>query len=230
MTRIVPTYDADAVIAALIERVEALERMNFLQYASIDAQPGLAVKVPEGIDVKDGSSIAVQGDSGIDLKDGSSLKVGASGGKIGPSGSKIGMTGNVEVSGGVKAGAQVEGTSLKSTGDVNADGIVRGYAGVMAPYKGSMTQLGPAVESAYDLADSKPTVAYVDGKFATASSAASTAQTRANNAMTVANNGIDYTAAVDAKVADQIEALWDRIETGSGTKTGYPITPPPVKG
>lgn len=213
MTRILPTNDHDAVLAELKARIEKLERQNFLLHAAIDGLPGLAVKVPDGIDVKPGASVKI-----------------GNAGKIGALGDKIGLSGNVETTGAHKVGSlesvgQVQAGSVKSLGDVNADGTVRGYAGVMAPYKGAMAQLGTVAEAIDTKADNAATAA------------AAAASTAANRATVASVNTVDtnsrardtqlknYVSDIEDILKSQIDALIDKQ-----TPPKYGKRPPPVWG
>lgn len=44
------------------------------------------------------------------------------------------------------------------------------------------------------------------------------------------NQTIDYAAGINANLKAQVDAIWDKIAGGSGTKPIYPSDPPPVKG
>ncbi|WAC65189.1 hypothetical protein OVA14_07250 [Agrococcus sp. SL85] len=44
------------------------------------------------------------------------------------------------------------------------------------------------------------------------------------------NNVIDYEAATRALLKSNVDALWERINSGSGTKPIFPSDPPPTKG
>lgn len=139
--------DALKVIRDLERRVRDLERANPLNFASVTGGTGIGIRSPLGVHIESGGSLAAD-----------QLRI------------------DRAVGGSVRTPGNVEAGYLKSAGDVNADGTVRGYAGVMAPVDGSMQSLGPKVgaatsaaaaaqsraDSAYDLANGKPTKAYVD--------------------------------------------------------------------
>lgn len=217
MSQVSDWNDALRAIRELQRQVRDLQRANPLNFSSVTGGTGIGIRTPLGVHIESGGSFAAD-QLRIDRAVGGSLRT----------------PGNVEAG------------YLKSTGDTNTDGIVRGYGGVMAPIDGAMQQLGPRVgaatsaasaaqsraDSAYDLANSKPTKAYVDAGDAGADSKAGEALLKAGQAMAKSNEVIDYVQAVDTKIGNAISAIWDKILSHhpGGTKPGYSITPPPVKG
>lgn len=226
MTKILPTNDAASVIQALVARVEKLERQNLLLHAAIDSQPGLAVKVPEGIDVKPGGSVAVEGADGLDVKSGGSIKIGTAG-KIGQSGDKIGLDGAVHVKGGVN-----------TDGGVVSEGIVQGREGLRTPWgsgtglvKDIMEGIKSTADTALANADSKPTKAYVDAGDSASMGRANDAYSLADSKPTVAYvDGAVATRGSKSKQDEIIDALNNLESFVREMHPSKPIYPPIVKG
>lgn len=197
MTGVRDRDDFEQVLRDLADRVRILETASPLNNSSISTTPGIAVRVPDGIDVKPGGSVSA-GDVKIGNTAGTgSVKAGTtelSKDGVGSGGTKIGNAGAITNSDGeVKFLVNVKGNA-----NGNFDGIVRGFVGVEAPIDGVMTSLGPAVkeadrkgQSGYDNAIAARNAASAAQSTAnSADTKAGTAQSRADSAWNLANGRV----------------------------------------
>lgn len=172
MTRISSVNDPWTVIRKLEQRVRMLETAAPINHAAITRGTGLGVHIERGVHVEGGGSFSAD-QLEIDRSNGGSLRT----------------------------PGDLEGGYVKSSGDVNADGTVRGYDGVMAPIDGQMQSLGPRVGQAQSAAEA-------------AQSTANTANTRAGNAQSRADAA--HSLASTAKsAADSAQGTADGIKNGT---------------
>lgn len=211
--------DIERAFAELRRRIDQLETQAILEFASIDAGQGIAVRIPDGIEADDlkigttGGVGSVKAGTTELTKDG----VGSGGAKIFSDG-KIGRDDGGELA--TKGAFAVDGNLV-------VIGTVDGRGGVYTPWEGAKG----TVESI--MGGIKTTAENAASAASTADSKAGTAQARADSAWDLANGRVTQTELSSAiggvkaelesaltKIRNVYNAHIDTYHPGGGKMTG----------
>lgn len=194
--------DVRREFAELRRRIDQLETQALLEYASIDAGDGVAVRVPDGVHVEDGGSVKVgdlqvANDGGTGSAKAGTTELTKDG--VGSGGAKIFSDGKI---GRDDGGELATKGAFAVDGNLVVIGSVDGRGGVYTPWEGTKNTVEAIMGGIKTTAQNAASAASsAQGTANSAASAASTAQGRANDAW-------DYADAVD-KVADAAKAQAD---------------------
>lgn len=193
--------DPWAIIRELVRRVEVLEKVNPLNFSSIDGGTGLALNSSGAVHVEGTGSLTAD-QLAIDRANGGRLKVGnaaiegTDGGRVGAGGTFTDADGKI----GRSSGAIQFKNGIAVDGGATVEGVVYGKAGTRINWKGGTGLVDGLLESVESIADQAKSAA------STAQSAANAAKSRADDAYSLANSKAGPSSLNDlAAYARQIE-------------------------